>query len=396
LNSYVWTFPESRLKNIDGLSDGYLCPSAEMRVDPGEIVGGGIWLLLLSSDFGVHLYGKIAVTEVSLISEGLSKDSLLLLVDRLVSFRILPSEKENWGRWALDVNALHYGIEKSNKQLDSDLAEQMTNNRFHSFAKPNISLLSDIDISPSGLPVQHQGRHVYISTLEKFAFGDLESYQQYPDCTPFGAAAIEVVKNAGLPDGVLREIRLRDEKLWFFASESMQANNETAAVPRVDVVLSPLDKNNVVTRVYMSRGRGQDSALQMQKTQTAESLHQDMLRSLVAYLNVLNMNVYQTQSVDMIVANGGELDLYELKSANLENFTRQIEEGMMQLIKYSMAFRKDGYLIGRKGLICQKIDDANLVIYAEELLAEADVSLYLYDAEYEWPRRMLNFPYFER
>jgi hypothetical protein len=124
----------------------------------------------------------------------------------------------------------------------------------------------------------------------------------------------------------------------------------------------------------------------------AESRHQEILLDCVLHLNNSGFNALESESVDLAFYDHGRLRLFEIKSSNLENFSRQFESGLIQIAKYRWVFSSRGKSAAA-GLIIELPlggkPDPDLESFASSL----DIELLYWDQGKSWPDRVEGLTY---
>ncbi len=143
---------------------------------------------------------------------------------------------------------------------------------------------------------------------------------------------------------------------------------------------SNIDTHNVIAQSQQA----------MWKTEQAEKQHQAMLEDIASFLISQGITPKESSSIDLAYSENKTFILCEIKSANADNLTSQIEKGIIQVLYYR-------YVIKEK--IMEPID-ARLIVFRcvedyvflewEKFCKSLNIALYVYDSSLTWPNRLLQ------
>ncbi len=390
MNQFIWKFPYERLRSSNLFADEYICIAAEMRVDPVDLLQNRIWMITDLDPAGSFLYGTLKVASVSVIQEGLNKGHFVIAADHLLSFRIFPWEKEDLRAWKVDNLSTVIGVSGCSDELRKSFIDLIKKNDVRVFSQPPSAKLSLIEI-PTEVSSQYAAsREIYRSILSRFPLGELHRYVPLKELSPFGALATEKCRELGLGDEVESEISSLDIILMSSVEELLitaDPNIPNPTPPLVDTSLTCIRPEEVVSRRFLKTVIDNKNKT-LTKTQMAETRHQDILREISKYLISIRLHPLQSRSVDLAVRSRSGLVLGEIKSSTSDNFINQIDQGIIQLIKYELAFEEEGYSIASKAIVIESPTENAILNYARKISQKCDTKVLSYDGKAEWPERI--------
>ena len=115
-------------------------------------------------------------------------------------------------------------------------------------------------------------------------------------------------------------------------------------------------KNNFISKKYNQKEELYDLSNKFRLTEKANKFHEEALKSLTSKLIGLNINCWEDrQSFDLYFKLKEKGYLIEIKSFNESNLEKQIEKGIIQLIKYEVYqnsfFKKNSNIINKSILL---------------------------------------------
>ena len=236
-------------------------------------------------------------------------------------------------------------------------------------------------------------REVYRAVLAKFALGDLDVWVAHKDTTPFGAVAIRKCQEIGVDERVVESILRIDENLKTAMSISgdREAEAGSAEAPFVDTSLSIVDPEKVVARRFIKRPVAGDGVERQRKTQMAEIRHQAMIKDLSVFLLSKGITPMQSRSVDLACRFFEDIAVLEIKTAEPGNFLDQAEQGIVQLLRYDLAFEDEGVAVSAKCIVIEAAAGIDAIEYVRRIAAKTGAEILLYDGRVAWPDRVPGF-----
>lgn len=123
------------------------------------------------------------------------------------------------------------------------------------------------------------------------------------------------------------------------------------------------------------------------KLEKAEARHQEILLDCVLHLNRCGFDALASDSVDLAFYDHGRLRLFEIKSSNFDNFSRQFELGLIQIAKYRWIFSERGK-DPTAGLIIELPAGGKPDPELESFASSLQIDLLYWNPEKSWPDRV--------
>lgn len=110
---------------------------------------------------------------------------------------------------------------------------------------------------------------------------------------------------------------------------------------------------------------------------------------IATYLLACGRRAFQSSSIDLVMADGTRLSIFEIKSMNGENADSQVAKGLFQLLRYSDALLRCGRSVSSRGLIVKANLPSEALAAYRRILTQVGVSLLVYNPAKAWPDRLL-------
>lgn len=376
-----------------GFPEEYFALAKETHVDPADLIGRRLWMIADAGSEVDVLFAHVVVETVSVVEEGFYKGDYVLSNNRLSSFRILPVDPDRRRRWVLPAADERIGISICPLETEERITSLIRANTTYSITPPRAAVVSAVpNVSPRVKP-QAVAREVYRAVLAKFALGDLDVWVAHKDTTPFGAVAIRKCQEIGVDERVVESILRIDENLKTAMSISGDRGAEagSAEAPFVDTSLSIVDPEKVVARRFIKRPVAGDGVERQRKTQMAEIRHQAMIKDLSVFLLSKGITPLQSRSVDLACRPFEDIAVLEIKTAEPGNFLDQAEQGIVQLLRYGLAFEDEGIAVGAKCIVIEAAAGIDAIEYVRRIAAKTGAEILLYDGRVAWPDRVPGF-----
>lgn len=394
MTSYVWKFPFERMARSDLFSAEFISIPTEMNVDPTMLIGRRIWLVANMGPDRDYLYGHLVVDEISIIEEGVNRGHFILSTARLLSFRILPHDRDHFHRWQLPQTLSLVGISEIADSTQNLFIDIIFRNEIRSFNPPNPTKIRSVKIPKSSSP-RFLGRELYCSILSQFALGDLERWGKNTEWSPFAVLAVLKCQDMGILGASVNEVLRLDTFLLSCIGTTTEILLPTPSAffsdtPIVDTMLTSLEPDNIVARRFLRPSNCDKNIQSLSRLQAAELRHQEILRDIASFLVSNSIQIFMSRSLDIALWLRDGLFLGEIKSATPANFVSQAEHGIIQLLKYEMAFEDDGFPVGVKALIVEAAASEATVDYMRKLARKGGVKIFIYDGMVSWPNRVIG------
>lgn len=158
----------------------------------------------------------------------------------------------------------------------------------------------------------------------------------------------------------------------------------------IETDLIRIDPDTVRTRRFITPSHETDSLTIdfLIKTDQAEALHQDILRDVAQHFLDRGLVPMENRNVDLYIRSNEYSVIFEIKSANEENFHSQVSKGALQATEYSYAFSLAPKPVNARYVIVQDIANYEMKAYLEGLLRYMGVGLLFYRVHEDWPGRI--------
>ena len=399
-HSFVWVIPEATVRFMSangGVSPCYTLPLIDL---PGadSIPGSRVYIVARAGRRDL-VFARVIVDSVERCEdEAANVLGHLLNIDVGSSCRFI--------RGCNDVNAIDYETKLFDEMSLSfapisvevaDELDSLLNSRVNRLLKH----YSDREFSRISPPINHcnsaYADMVLIREIAlQFPMSELWGNQHIGN--PVANLAIEYLKKHPefVSSGSAEEVIERLSALPPLTSSGIHVPRRSKkgivtsapTMPNVDLSLMPIVPQNVKVRKFVARRTSISVDSVLQKTESAEKRHQEMLKDIATFLLSKGENVFQSESIDMAMRSKDGLLVFELKSTNENNIVSQIAKGLFQLLYYSDALAQCGVTVAGKGLIIEANLTPEMVDVFSRLLANAGMVLYLYDMRNAWPRRV--------
>ncbi len=196
--------------------------------------------------------------------------------------------------------------------------------------------------------------------------------------------------------GVIKDLMLFDPVSVIFAEEEPAAEKRELDrdhnVPCVDTEFSEIEPGKIHAREFVSTdSKLRDMEVGLKKTERAEKIHQAMLKDISEYLIRNGIRPYESGSIDLLYSSSGRLNVFEIKSANVDNILSQSSKGAFQLACYLNELSRDYHNLSAR-LVLHQTHSPQLQNYAVDALLRLGVEVLFYDPVKAWPNRIKGLP----
>ena len=332
-----------------------------------QMIGRSLWIVIARRRRS-YLFGHTTPLRIDRVPEGHDAGTFILHADEQTSFRVLPSDEDDWAGWQMQPHRSRPGVFGASaadiKKIQTILGVKRHGLRQTRAEKKTAEVLRRDNVDAP-----------FPKALNIASLGDLR-WSQKSSLTPYG----DIVKAAAKDSraDAMRDIASFDEVIMGVIERGyVDYRNAADDAPLVDTVLKELDLNAISAREFVA---GNKTLYDMRKTAAAEKAHQSILAALVRILKDRKIKPLYSRSVDLAFKIRGALAICEIKSATAGNFDDQIRRGLVQIREYEMRFAK----IHRKVspvLIVTDIGNDSRARYFKELANHLGVRLILYSED---------------
>ena len=402
MSDYIWVLPRDKASSLGtvGVSSAYILPRSHVRVNVSDLVGNIIWVVLRGEDDRLALV--VTAHEVDAILEGYYKEDFVLKPDLKNSLRI-GSIFNELASFKTEVSTqAGEGFSEISSEGVNQLTLLLKKNSTVRLTPPSAKAVSNIIVENPPKSQELLARMVVQTAVSVFNFYDIwcDGRQKKFREAPYASLA-KAYLEIQFPMINLREIEdvlLSSDPYKSISNRKFEIKDSPFMVvpsgraPSVDAIFKLLDPNHVFAREFSSSDISTLNLLeQIKKTEAAEHRHQEILRDVARYLIGEGIQPFQSESVDLAYKLNGALQLFEIKTANLENAVSQASKGAFQLACYKNALA-DNYESIVISLLLEDTGSPELNSFILDAMHTLGIRTYFYNAEIPWPKRLPNLP----
>lgn len=393
-NDFIWTFKTSELASGLGgkFSLEYHIPQSKLKVSPKELVGSRIWLVV-KHEGKSYLYAFLNPATIEIYHEGRYKNDFLLQCEPLSSVRLLP-RVESTDPWMLDFSH-DEGIRRCDNTEQAVLLTMVSKNHRTGFSVPSSSILKSVPKTES-TSLEDVVRDQFMNLIRTVSFGDLSRFRALPDkISALGGAVLTILESTHPHLDQKSIVNLISELdpishgdiSNVLKSQDSISNTLISLPPTVDTFLEEIDPDRISPRSFVARSS--TSSLEwIDGLNDAEQVHEKILKDIVLRLQEKGFTTYKTRSFDLFSEKENVKILWEIKSAKGQNTVSQGEKGVVQLLKYIIALRRNNSDELSYILLIQDTGQQAIMQYLSDMADYVGVNLVLYDDQKEWPQRI--------
>lgn len=253
----------------------------------------------------------------------------------------------------------------------------------YSFRIPNYSFPSGVDLPEIS---KKSSLHLLINTLIKvtkkyFSVTELVRDARNREWDEYFCFVFHYLSRLGIFD----EVDIRNA-INVLLSDSMRPIEKKR--PMVDLDLRVIDPDKIKSRKFVMPCLDNDFSIIA--TEKAEERHQEILRDISHYLIARNIIPLESYSLDLVIKSCAGFVICEIKSANTDNFFRQCEKALSQLLRYDYEFYISEKKVLKKCLIVEHCTESNYREYIRNFLAYYGIYVMYYNIDVEWPERLIG------
>ncbi len=195
---------------------------------------------------------------------------------------------------------------------------------------------------------------------------------------------------------IVGDLKVFDQVSVIFAEEKPSPEREEPGhnyhAPSVDTEFSEIEPGKIYAREFVSADSKLSSLEEaLKKTEHAEKIHQAMLKDISEYLITNGIKPYESGSIDLLYRSRKKLNVFEIKSSNIDNILSQSSKGAFQLACYLNELSKDYDNLNAR-LVLHVTQSPELQKYAVEALLRLGIEVLFYDPGKSWPNRIQGLP----
>jgi len=380
-----------------GVAGSYILPRNELDLEPKILAGRRLWVVLRGQEDRLLLLVKIK--KVERIIDGYYSGDYLISPEITESIKLVSgyADAARYGMAATLSSKL--GVSELSSEVSDALLALVRGSIQTKLLPPDKRSLSQIDfqlLPSNGHRLAQSALRAVVShlTLEQVwanGTGDrLRAFSNY-------AFALLTEKMGAKPSpDIVGALKAFDPVSVIFAEEKSGLERGKSGqkynAPCVDTEFSEIEPGKIYAREFVSADsklRNLEEALN--KTEHAEKIHQAMLKDISEFLIANGITPYESSSIDLLYSSRGKLNVFEIKSANVDNILSQSSKGAFQLACYLNELDKNYDDLNAK-LVLHVTDSLELQNYAVEALLRLGIEVLFYDPSKPWPSRMQGLP----
>lgn len=399
---YIWVLPRDKAASLGtvGVSNEYILPRAHVRVNASDLLDHIIWVILRGEDDRLLLI--ITAQEINTLLDGYYKEDYILKPNLQNSLRIGSTFNE----LANFITEVSPNSSEGISEISSEDVYQLTlllkKNSSIRLTQPSAKNISNIIIENPPKGKDLIARMVVLTAVSSFNLHDIwsDGRQKIFREAPFASLAKAYIE-INFPMINLREI---EEVLVNFDPYKSILNRKfdierlpqtlisSRRAPCVDALFKSLDPNQIFAREFSSSDISTLNLLeQIKKTEAAEHRHQEILRDVARYLIDAGIHPFQSESVDLAYNLNSTLQLFEIKTTNLDNAISQASKGAFQLACYKNAL-DEHYETISISILLEDTGSSDLNSFISDTMRTLGIFTYFYNDNYPWPNRLPNLP----
>jgi hypothetical protein len=399
MSDLVWVLDSEKgtFFGSSGVSGSYILPKNEVDFEPGSLSGRRLWVVLRRQEDRLLLLVK--VKKVERIIDGYYSGDYLISPEMTGSFKLVSNYLGAIRYATMAARASKLGVSELSQESSDALALLVKGSIQLKLLPPDKRSLSKVDFQlvPSNNRRLAQSTlravvsHLTLEQVWANVTGDrLGAFSNY-------ACALLTEKMGTKPSPeIVGNLKAFDPVSLIFAEEKSTPEwgepSHNYNAPLVDTEFSEIEPGKIYAREFVSadsKQRNLEEALK--KTEHAEKIHQAMLKDISEYLITNGIKPYESSSIDLLYRSGEKLNVFEIKSSNIDNILSQSSKGAFQLACYLNELSRDYDNLNAK-LVLHTIQSPSLQKYVVEALLRLGIEVLFYDPNTNWPNRVQGLP----
>jgi hypothetical protein len=380
-----------------GVSGSYILPKNEVDLEPKSLAGRRLWVVLRGQEDRLLLLVK--VKKVERIIDGYYSGDYLISPEVMGSLKLV-SGYIGAARYAtMSTQAYKLGVSEMSQASSGALALLVKGSIQTKLLPPDKRSLSKVDfqLMPDNsrrlaqCALRAVVSHLTLEQVWANGTGDrLGAFSNF-------ACALLTEKMGTKPSvEMVGDLKAFDPVSLIFAEEKPSDEqgelDQIVNAPSVDTEFSEIEPGKIYAREFVSadsKQRNMEEALK--KTEHAEKIHQAMLKDISEYLIMNGIKPYESSSIDLLFRSKDMLNVFEIKSTNIDNILSQSSKGAFQLACYLNELSKDYNDLNAR-LVLHVTESPELQEYAVKALLRLGIEVLFYDPNKSWPNRIQGLP----
>lgn len=376
-----------------GVSGSYILPKNEVPFDPKILAGRRLWVMLRGHEDRLFQFLKIKRVE-RILDEYYSGD-YLVSPETTGSVKLVSGYADAAKYSISGTETLKLGVSELSPSISEKFYALVKRSVQTKLLPPDVRLLANVDFQLLPHSTRRLAQSALCTVLSRLTLDQVWASSNGNKLGAFSNFAYAMIseKTGAKPEAGLVEALKDFDPVSIILSEG-KATPESGAysnkskTPCVDMEFSEIDPGKIYARQFVSVDpslRGMEDALN--KTEHAEKLHQSMLKDISEFLLSKGITPYESGSIDLIYRSGDRLNVFEIKSSNVENLLSQAAKGAFQLACYLNELSNDYDGLSAQ-LVLHETSNPELQNYAEKALSRLGVKVLVYDPGKPWPSRL--------
>lgn len=380
-----------------GVSGSYILPKNEVDFDPKSLAGRRLWVVLRGQEDRLRLLVKIK--KVERIIDGYYLGDYWITPEMAGSLKLV-SDYVGAARYAtMSTRSSRLGVSELSPDASDVLAALVKGSIQTKLLSPDKRLLSQVvfQLVPSNdRRLAQSALRAVVSHLrleQVWANGTRDRLGAFSNY----ACALLMEKMGVKPSpSTVDDLKAFDPLSMIFAEKKSEAERgalgKSYNAPYVDTEFSEIEPGKIYAREFVSvdsKLRNLEEAIN--KTEHAEKIHQAMLKDISEFLLTNGITPYESSSIDLLYRSREKLNIFEIKSSNVDNILSQSSKGAFQLACYLNELSKDYDNLNAR-LVLHMTESNELQNYAVEALRRLGIEVLFYDPGKSWPNRIQGLP----
>lgn len=397
MTDIVWILESERgpAFGSNGVADSYLIPQNDIDIEPKELRGKRLWIVLRGNED--RLFKVIRIKKIERITDGYHTGDYLITPETLDSLKISGSYADGKRYVTTALQSLSLGVKELDDKIGNDLALLVKKCVQIKLVAPDQKLIDKIVFEPAGKNQQNLVKLALKAVISQLSLDQIWGSGTGEKLGAFANFAAALIKRTFPGEKITdlgKELNSLDPTHHLdIGIASLIEKKQKPRKPSVDIEFAEIDPEKIYSREFLKKELGNDEMEDtLYKTEMAEKLHQEMLKDISKFLIEQKIKPYQSESIDLMYTLNGYVNLFEIKSANANNIFSQAGKGAFQIGCYLNELSKFYKNIVSR-IILLKTDNDDLETFVKEALARLNIIVLFYDPRKSWPERVQELPY---
>ena len=401
MSDLVWVLDDEKGPSFggSGVSGSYILPKNEVGFEPESLAGRRLWVVLRGHEDRLLLFVKIK--KVERIIEGYYSGDYWITPEMTNSVKLVSGFAEAVRYATVTTRLSRLGVSELSPEASNSLAALVRGSIQIKLLPPDKRLLSQVDfqlLPGNGRRLAQSALRAVVSHLTLAQIWANGAGDRLGAFSNFACALLTEKMGAKPSLDIVDALKTFDPASVIFVENKIDQEKDglgrNCSVPSVDIEFSEIEPEKIYAREFVSvdsKLRNLEEALK--KTEHAEKVHQAMLQDIAEFLIKNGIKPYESSSIDLLYrARTMEmLNVFEIKSSNVDNILSQSSTGAFQLACYLNELSKDYHNLNAR-LVLHVTQSPELQNYAVEAVRRLGIEVLFYDPDKPWPNRIQGLP----